>query len=573
VIGGSADLRDTAVLVLSAGGRNPDILAAYRKLVRAEPRHLVVVCSTVGSPLARLARRYNPDSVLEFSSPANKDGFLATNSLLATAVLLFRSFLRDDSEKGELPSSLGELMPRAAEVVDEALSVRRFFDRETLIALHGRDTEVGALDLESKLTEAALERVQLADFRNFAHGRHHWLAKRSSESAVLSLETDADEHLSKRTLGLLPSSIPKVRLRIPHSGCLAGLASLIAVFHVTNLYGRARSIDPGNPRVPLFGRRLYHLRISDVANGARREPLKTAAVERKLRALGNVEGTVRELFEARYDLLVNEMKNARFEALVLDYDGTICDSPRRFIGPESCLVARLSNLVEAGLQLAFATGRGKSVRSSLRASFDKSLWEKIIVGYYNSGQVAQLSEDRVPESRAFVSQDLEEAASILAEDDIISTLCEITLRPPQITVASRTGKISEDILWRLVNETLMRAGSNDVQVISSTHSVDVLARGRSKVDLLKFLHDEHKIRGQILSIGDRGAWPGNDFDLLNQCFSLSVDAVAMSPDSAWNLAPVGLKGSRALMFYLDLLQKVDDQFVFRAGDVPKKAVT
>jgi hypothetical protein len=572
VIEGTTDLRDTSVLVLSASGKNPDILAAYRKLLRAEPKQLVVVCSTIDSPLARLAKRYDEDSVLEFSSPAGKDGFLATNSLLATATLLFRSFVGDEPKSKDLPSSLEELIPRAAEMVGDALSIRGFLDRETLVALHGPDTEVAAIDLESKLTEAALERVQLADFRNFAHGRHHWLAKRSSESAVLSLETEADARLSRRTLGLLPSSVPKVRLRIPHGGCLAGLASLVAVFHVTNHYGRARSIDPGNPKVPLFGRRLYHLRIPDVTNGTGRQGLKTAAVDRKLSAIGSVDRGVRALLEVRYEHVVREMKGARFEALVLDYDGTICDSPRRFTGPEKSLVERLSNLADEGLQVAFATGRGKSVRSSLRTSFAKKLWNKIIVGYYNCGQIAPLSDDRAPDGSEFVNKELGAAAHILVEDKIISTLCEVTLRPQQITIASRSGSISEKVLWSLVNEALMRSGSKDVQVISSTHSVDVLVQGRSKVDLLKFLRDERKIQGQILSIGDRGAWPGNDFDLLSHSFSLSVDEVGTSPESAWNLAPVGLRGSRALVFYLDLLEKVSGRFMLHAGDAPKKAL-
>ena len=69
-------------------GRNPDILSAYRALVRLEPERILVVCSSVGSPLSKMAQSYDEGSVLEFECPAGKDGFLATNSLLATATLL-----------------------------------------------------------------------------------------------------------------------------------------------------------------------------------------------------------------------------------------------------------------------------------------------------------------------------------------------------------------------------------------------------------------------------------------------------------------------------------------------------
>ena len=59
--------------------------------------------------------------------------------------------------------------------------------RPTTLVLHGPSTRIGAVDLESKFTEAALGHLQLADYRNFAHGRHNWLAKRGETSSVLFL--------------------------------------------------------------------------------------------------------------------------------------------------------------------------------------------------------------------------------------------------------------------------------------------------------------------------------------------------------------------------------------------------
>jgi fructoselysine-6-P-deglycase FrlB-like protein len=73
------------VLILSAGGANKDIVGACREAIASEPKQLTVVCATAGSPLAKLARTYDGASVLEFDLPTGRDGFLATNSLLATA--------------------------------------------------------------------------------------------------------------------------------------------------------------------------------------------------------------------------------------------------------------------------------------------------------------------------------------------------------------------------------------------------------------------------------------------------------------------------------------------------------
>jgi hypothetical protein len=73
---------------------------------------------------------------------------------------------------------------------------------------------LGAVDLESKFTEAALGNLQAADYRNFAHGRHHWLAKRGHESAVLALISEADRELAERTLNLIPREVPQARMYI-----------------------------------------------------------------------------------------------------------------------------------------------------------------------------------------------------------------------------------------------------------------------------------------------------------------------------------------------------------------------
>ena len=113
VIQGTVNLRNAAVVVISARGRNPDILSAYRALVRLEPERILVVCSSVGSPLSKMAQSYDEGSVLEFECPAGKDGFLATNSLLATATLLLRGFLDEETESTELPGRLDELFPDA----------------------------------------------------------------------------------------------------------------------------------------------------------------------------------------------------------------------------------------------------------------------------------------------------------------------------------------------------------------------------------------------------------------------------------------------------------------------------
>src|SRR5436309_5683347 len=99
--------------------------------------------------------------------------------------------------------------------------------RQHFIVLYGPSLEAAASDLESKFTEAALGSLQMADYRNFAHGRHHWLAKKGPSTAVLALATQADSDLADKTLRLLPENIPVARIDIPQKGTRASLASLV----------------------------------------------------------------------------------------------------------------------------------------------------------------------------------------------------------------------------------------------------------------------------------------------------------------------------------------------------------
>ena len=184
------------------------------------------MCATEGSPLAKLAQTYDGATVLEFELPTGRDGFLATNSLLATAVLMTRVIGGATIERC-LPATFKNLA-RGCQGARTGVASEHFFERETLLVLHGDQTRAGAIDLESKLTEAALARVQVADYRNFAHGRHHWLAKRPRESAVC-IETPSDRTLAERTL-VIAARRATLRICIPQRASIASLASLASVF-------------------------------------------------------------------------------------------------------------------------------------------------------------------------------------------------------------------------------------------------------------------------------------------------------------------------------------------------------
>ena len=60
-------------------------------------------------------------------------------------------------------------------------------NREHWLVLYDPSCRSIATDMESRFSEAALGSIKTSDMRNFAHGRHHWIAKREAASAVIIL--------------------------------------------------------------------------------------------------------------------------------------------------------------------------------------------------------------------------------------------------------------------------------------------------------------------------------------------------------------------------------------------------
>jgi hypothetical protein len=99
-----------------------------------------------------------------------------------------------------------------------------------------------------------------------------------------------------------------------------------------------------------------------------------------------------------------------------------------------------------------------------------------------------------------------------------------------------------------------------VRVVASSRSVDIIEAETSKLNVLKSMPGARSSRSNTLFIGDRPSWPGNDFELLCQPGSLSVDEVGYDLETGWNLAPAAISGSAALVHYLGQIRKSSQHF-------------
>lgn len=230
--------RDAAIWCISASGRNADIQAALECAVLREPKQVLAICMTAKSPLAALAQKYRFADVVEIELSSENDGFLATNSLLAMAIVGANAYRRFAAPNERLPPTYSDFlaMTLGQEGV-ERLSQRAtsvLFGRETISLLYGNALKAAAVDLESRFVEAALGNLHAADFRNFAHGRHHWLAKRGASTGVIAFVGATVRELADRTFALLPPETPMLRWDFQGDDALQALAGLVVGLHVAD---------------------------------------------------------------------------------------------------------------------------------------------------------------------------------------------------------------------------------------------------------------------------------------------------------------------------------------------------
>ena len=552
--------RGVATWLLSAGGRNLDILAAAEALILREPRQVGVLCGRPESPLAELCRAHPFVDLLLYSPPAGKDGFLATNSLLGFTALLARAYAAEYGDEAEWEDTIQRLQALIngsdGAVSDWEAATSLLWERPTTLVLHSPATRVGAVDLESKFTEAALGNLQVADYRNFAHGRHHWLAKRGDTSAIVAFVTEADHVLADRTLALIPRQVPRVRLTIQGGSTTAALASLVAALWITGWAGSVRGIDPGSPGVPDFGRKLYNLPLPRPlrrTSPARLTLRDAAAIERKsgvalhaLTAAGELN-LWREALAAFYDRIAG----ACFEGVVLDYDGTVVDTRDRFQPARPEMAAALTRLADTGVHLAFATGRGKSVRHDLQQVLPRGLWPRVLVGYYNGAEIARLDDDAVPDRAGMPCPALAPLADALRRQPELAACARQEDRPFQITLEA-TRPMPEARLWDLAYQVILLHSAAEVSVTRSSHSIDIVPAGVSKMNVVHRLRDAIG-NTPVLAIGDRGRWPGNDYELLREPFALGVDEISVDPSTCWHLGAPGQRGPAVTLDYLGAL--------------------
>ena len=543
---------ESGVMLLSGGGSNPDILNAVRHAIASEYPVIASVIGRTDSPLARATRECSYAYCVEFTPPTKKDGFLATNSLLATVALLARGY----SEVFNVPWD-GITFPELSDSVAEDVVVRPL-----LTVLAAGWSWAAAVDLESKCNEAGLGTVVCTDYRNFAHGRHHGLSRRSADTCVVALISPDCAQVAAATLSTLPADTPLVRLETKRDGATGAIELVLLVFQLVGRIADGAGVDPGRPRVPNYGRQLYHFDFARIQLRQKAD-LRADRIDYWIRRKvgGAVWAAAREsdraAWRAMYECWSAEQRQADFGGIVFDYDGTVCETQNRRRAPRADVAAAIARLVDHGVIVGVATGRGGSVAEALQEVLAPSCWPRITLGLYNGAIVTSLA-DPVPAGQS-VSEIIQEADKILKTSLLVTSIATTRVSgSKQLTVVAKV-PLPPQRLRRTVIEALAGHSVNleDLSIQESGHSLDVMCRGVSKQSVINEV--EQKLSGtqpssnrKVLAIGDQGSADGNDFVLLARCHSLSVHRVSTSLDKCWNVARPGRRGTQAFLDYLSV---------------------
>lgn len=560
------------VFLISAEGKNPDIVEALERARQHSARPLHIVTNRKDSPLMLGASLLSDVSTHVFDLQ-DKDGYLATNSLLLDAILVARAYVELDTPTDGLPATMNELRIGTQSIEHWVASAASFVEaaaqRGAIVVTYSPLLHPIAADLESKLSEGALLHCQLSDLRSFAHGRHLWLAERPKDIVILALIEPSLGDLWNKMSELFPSEVPTFTM--PLSGALPRdlIAGLVGEMHLVHALAQKLGKDPGQPYVPQFGRDLYYIDLPKIIPLPRtRMP---AAEQTKYDVLGARWPSPRtrgDMTRAR-DAFVSAIAQQSFRAIVFDYDGTLSESQQKSAPPSKAILDHIRCLAEAGVLVGIASGRGNSIQEQLASVLPQDILSRLFLGLYNGGWIGSATSP--PELQQVTIEFLSHVTRIARKLKSIGVPIETikTTHPYQVSIRFRNG-LPTDEMWFVVADALRQAGLATATLFLSKHSVDVLAPGVGKSGLIAHIIQSEKVHPhQILTMGDQGAWPGNDVSLLEHRFSLSVDMPSRRLDRGWKLAPSHKRDVDATLWYLERFQLVEPRsFKISLADDP-----
>lgn len=549
------DLAGTQVWLFSGRGENADAHAVAMAAVTRGCTDIQIVTSNANaSVFEKLPERNVGKHVLGVYE--EKDGFLSTHSLTAAIAGVLQSTHQYIHGRDADPSPLLDLieeirsrreLPRTQQYTEIFGQIRA---DDTLIILADPRLRAASIALETSLWETALCSVQLTDFRNFAHGRHVWLQKRGARTFILAMTGRQSATSWAEIEHELPTILRRHHIGFGNVGRLQQAIGIIDALMIVEAIGSGNAVDPAKPGVGPFARAIYDGSSLKSLAGDFARPVRAKFKAMRKFCTADVEWDPVVGFHRFYA----KLRAASFHGLVLDYDGTVVSTKARLEPPARKLVGEIERLLEAGLKVGFATGRGGSIGKMLRDNIDSKFHPSILVGYYNGGYLQFLDVD-IEEHPPKTAEAIQAMTSWVTERTALLKAPVKTDNKVQISIAIDDSENSRKFIDELKRAPLVV--SKAVRVVFSAHSVDIGLPENSKLNVVSALNDSISIKpSHILCIGDSGAPQGNDFDLLGHPHGISVGDVCDRPEVCWSINDSAADGPDALYAILRALTPI-----------------
>ncbi len=555
------------VWLFTAGAENADIMAAVQSAHQRGASHVFIVTRNPGG---RAAVRLTELGGMVFTVPVSdqKDGFLATHSLIATVTTLLLAF--DATTEVPFGEELADRFESAVKIElsktsreEYRASFSRLTATDTLIVLSEPQLSPVSALIDTSVWEASICNVQSTDFRNFSHGRHTWLHHRRDATFIVALTGLDWQPVHASVLSLIPPDVRKSAFDFGNCGRFENAIGIVRGLALIEAMGHAVDVDPGKPGVGSFGREVY----DDEALYTSAKKIESAVRHKYAAALeqDSASPSTPELAEAFLERTA-ALKDAKIGAIVLDYDGTVVRTEDRFAPPENEIADQFFRLRELGVSVAIATGRGGSVGEDLRQIFDAEAQKDILIGYYNGAYLQPLDVD-IDVNRPDPDSDIDEAIGWMEGNNHLFCCFDKPKRGVQISIQKRD-LVSADQFELAISEFLPSVG-NRLRLDRSAHSYDLVVARASKLNVVQAVQGKVSEDAVVLCIGDSGTVMGNDHDLISSASGISVDTVCCSPEGSWSLFGYEHSGPDALRQILASLIPAGKGCVRLAPDVLK----
>jgi len=557
IVSGLNSLVGFDVWLFSASAENDDLAAAARAAKDRGCDSVVVFTRNAEGKVARWVGERGGD-VVAVPVADTKDGFLATHSLLASVIALLIACDTLCGEGRGIDVLLEEVQThleksRSSSVRQERVKAFAALNLDTtLIIIADPGLLTPSLLLETSLWEAALCTVQTTDVRNFSHGRHTWLHHRPEQTLILSLSGDGSHDVWTSAKNHLPSTTQIVSSSYGSCGRLANVLAIIDSLNWIEAIGAKVGIDPGKPGVGEFGRALF----DDPVLRTTTEQL-AAPIRQKLAALTLVDKShpSRSSLTSTFEDKLSALCGSEICGLVLDYDGTMVTTEGRRESPRPDIIAELMRLHLAGVAIAFASGRGKSLGQAIRDAFPVDATATFLIGYYN-GSFLRSADVNIAEDRPSQDPVVTEIEGWFAGHADLEDHGSVNFGAVQVEVD--VSKLRRPHHMKSVLQTSPALAEGRAHIVTSAHSFDIIPRSSSKLRVVEQLENSAQSGQAVISIGDSGSAQGNDHALLARPYGISVNAVCADTEGCWSLFGSEKTGPDALLLILRAMVSTSD---------------